>query len=65
MSYKTLTIGKPCKLELCAGRLVVRDLELRRYELSSLAILVLENTNISITAKLLIALNEANIKVKS
>lgn len=63
MSYKTLTIGKPCKLELCAGRLVVRELSVQHFELSSLAVLVLENTNISITAKLLIALNEANIKV--
>ena len=63
MSWRTVVITKRCKLDYKMGYLVVRDEETKRIFLDEIAILMLENTAISLTGCLLSALVEKKIKV--
>ena len=63
MSWRTVVITKRCKLDYKMGYLVIRDEETKRIFLDEIAILMLENTAISLTGCLLSALVEKKIKV--
>lgn len=63
MSWRTVVISKRCKLDLKMGFLVVRGEEIKRIFLDEIAILIIENTSVSITASLLSALTQKKIKV--
>ena len=63
MSWRTVVITKRCKLDYKMGYLVIRDEDTKRIFLDEIAILMLENTAISLTGCLLSALAEKKIKV--
>lgn len=64
MSWRTVLISKPAKLDLRLGCLVVRDSEsVRRIHLSEISVLIIENTASSVTAALLKELVNCKIKV--
>lgn len=64
MSWRTVVISKPSKLDLKLGYMVVRDSEQTiRVHLSEISVLLIEATNSSITTALLHALTERKIKV--
>lgn len=56
-------VSSVAKLDLKLNSLVARGEEIRRIHLSEIAVLVLENTAISITAALLCELNKRGIKI--
>jgi len=63
MTWRIVIISSVAKLDLKLNSLVVRGEEVRRIHLSEIAILVLENTAISLTAALLCELNKRGIKI--
>lgn len=64
MSWRTVVISKRAKLDLKTGYLVVRsEDETNKIHLDEIAVLVIENTAVSITGCLISALNEKKIKV--
>lgn len=64
MSWRTVVISKPSKLDLKLGYMVIRDSEQTiRVHLSEISVLLIETTNSSITTALLHALTEQKIKV--
>lgn len=63
MSWRTVVISNRCKLDLKMGYLVVRGEETRRVFLDEIALLIIENTAVSITGCLISALIEKKIKV--
>lgn len=63
MSWRTVVISNRCKLDLSMGYMVVRGEETMRVYLDELAVLMIENTAISMTGCLLSALTEKKIKV--
>lgn len=63
MSWRTVVISNRCKLDLNMGYMVVRGEETKRVFLEEIGILLLENTQISMTAALLSALNKNKTRV--
>lgn len=63
MSWRTVVIAERCKLDLSMGYMVIRGEETKRLFLDELAVLIIENTAVSLTACLLAALTEKKIKV--
>lgn len=63
MSWRTVVISNRCKLDLKLGYMVVRGEETKRVFLDEIAVLMIENTAVSITGCLLAALTERKIKV--
>ena len=63
MSWRTVVIREPAKLDLSLGQMVVRQEKTTRINLDEIAMLILENTAVSITACLLSELAERKIKV--
>lgn len=63
MSWRTVVISHRCKLDLKLGYMVVRGEETRRVFLDEIAMLMIENTAVSITCSLLSALTDKKIKV--
>lgn len=62
MSWRTVVITKRCKLDVKLGYLVVRDEETSKIFLDEIALLVIENSAVSLTVCLLEALKEKKIK---
>ena len=64
MSWRTIVISKRAKLDMKMGYLVVRTEEFtKRINLDEIAVLIIENTAVSITGCLISALTEKKIKV--
>lgn len=63
MSWRTVVIRNRCKLDLKMGYMVVRGEETKRVFLDEMAVLIIENTAVSVTGCLLHALAEKKIKV--
>ena len=64
MSWRTVVVSKRAKLDLKTGYLVVRsEEETKKINLDEIAVLVIENTAISITGCLISALTDKKIKV--
>lgn len=63
MSWRTVIISKRCKLDFKMGYMVVRGDETHRVFLDEMAVLVIENTAVSLTGCLLEALTEKKIRV--
>lgn len=64
MSWRTVVISKPSKLDLKLGYMVIRDSEQSiRVHLSEISVLIIETTNSSITTALLHALIQQKIEV--
>ena len=63
MSWRTVVITERCKLDVNMGYMVIRSEETRRIFLDEIAILIIENTAVSLTGCLLSALVEKKIKV--
>lgn len=63
MSWRTVVISNRCKLDLSMGYMVVRGEETTRVFLEEIAVLIIENSAVSITGCLLSALTEKKVKV--
>lgn len=63
MSWRTVVISNRCKLDLKMGYMVVRGEETKRIFLDEIAVVLVENTAVSMTGCLLSALTEKKIKV--
>ncbi len=63
MSFRVVVITKSAKLDLKLNHLVIRDSEVKKVHLSEIAVLIVENTAISITAALLCELVKQKIRV--
>lgn len=63
MTWRTVLITSTSKLDLKLNYLIIRGEELRRIHLSEIAVLILENTAISMTAALLCEMCRRNIKI--
>ncbi len=63
MSWRTIVVSNRCKLDLSMGYMVIRGEETKRIFLNEVAILIIENTAVSLTGCLLAALAEHKIKV--
>lgn len=63
MSWRTVVIRGPAKLDLKLGQMVVRQEKTTRVNLNEMAVLLIENTAVSLTACLLSELTSRKIKV--
>ncbi len=63
MSWRVVVISQRCKLDYSMNYMVVRGEETKRVFLDEIAVLIIENTAVSMTAYLLSALVEKKIKV--
>ena len=63
MSWRTVVISNRCKLDLKMGYLVVRGTETSRVYLDEIALLIIENTAVSLTCSLLSELTDKKIRV--
>lgn len=63
MSWRTVVISNRCKLDLSMGYMVVRGEETMRVFLDELAVLIVENSAVSMTGCLLSTLTEKKVKV--
>ena len=63
MTWRIVVISSTCKLDLKLSYLVIRGEEIKRVHLSEIAVLMIENTAISLTAALLSELVKRKIKV--
>jgi len=63
MSWRTVVVSEPAKLELKLGYLVVRGETISRISLSEINILIIESTAAAITTSLLCELSKRKIKV--
>ena len=63
MSWRTVVITQRCKLDLKMGYMVVRGEDTKKIFLDEIAILMIENTAVSLTVCLLEALVNKKIKV--
>ncbi len=63
MSFRVVVISKSAKLDLKINHLVVRDPEITRIHISEIAVLIIENTAISLTSALLAELIKHKVKV--
>jgi CRISPR-associated endonuclease Cas1 subtype II len=63
MTWRIVEIASNCKLELKLNYMVVRGEETRRVHVSEIAVLILENTMISMTASLICELTKRKVKI--
>ena len=63
MSWRTVCISEPAKLELKLGYLVVRGETTTRISLSEIGIIIIESTAAALTTSLLCELSKRKIKV--
>ncbi len=63
MSWRTVVISQRCKLDLKMGYMVIRGEESKRVFLDEIAVLMIENSAVSLTGCLLEALVNKKIKV--
>ena len=63
MSWRTVVISRSAKLDYKLDYLVVRQEEIRKIHLSEISILLIESTQVSLTAVLLNELMKRKIKV--
>ena len=63
MTWRIVVISSTCKLDLKLNYLVIRGEDIKRVHLSEVAVLIIENTAISLTAALLSELVKRKIKV--
>ncbi|MDY0237154.1 MAG: type II CRISPR-associated endonuclease Cas1 [Gudongella sp.] len=63
MTWRIVVISKVSKLDLKLNHLVIRSEETKRVHLSEIAVLIVENTAVSLTAALLCELSKRKIKV--
>jgi len=63
MTWRIVIVSSVAKLDLKLNSLVIRGEDIKRIHLSEIAVLVLENTAISVTAALLCELNKRGIKI--
>jgi len=63
MSWRVVVISSRCKLDYCMNYMVIRSEETQRILLDEIAVLLLENTAVSMTGCLLSSLIEKKIKV--
>lgn len=63
MTWRIVIISSACKLDLKLNYLIIRGEELRRVHLSEVAVLMIENTAVSLTAALLCELSKRKIKI--
>lgn len=63
MSWRTVIISSRCKLDYKMGYVVIREEDTKRIFLDEIAILVLENSAVSLTGCLLEALVEKKVRV--
>lgn len=63
MSWRTVVVRGPAKLDLKLGQMVVRQEKTTRVNLNEMAVLMIENTAVSLTACLLSELTSRKIKV--
>lgn len=63
MSWRTVVISSRCKLDLKMGYMVIRSDEIKRIHLDEISVLIIENTDISITGCLVSELSAKKIKV--
>ncbi|WNY23122.1 CRISPR-associated endonuclease Cas1 [Methanimicrococcus hongohii] len=63
MTWRIVVISSVCKLDLKLNHIVIRGEQLRRVHLSEIAVLMIENTSVSLTAALLCELSKRKIKV--
>ena len=64
MSWRTVVVSKPSKLDYSMGCLCVRDVEKTlKVHLSEISVLIIENTACSVTCALLSQLANKKIKV--
>lgn len=61
MSFRIVCITKPCKLEFAQNHLIINDVDKNKVLLKEIAVLVVENTMVSLSAYLLAALSEEKI----
>lgn len=63
MSWRTVVVRGPAKLDLKLGQMIVRQEKTTRVNLNEMAVLLIENTAVSLTACLLSELTARKIKV--
>ncbi len=63
MSWRTIIVRENAKLDLSLGQMVIRREDIRRINLDEIAVVIIENTAVSITASLLSELTEKKVKV--
>lgn len=64
MSWRTVVISKRSKLDMRTGYLVVRtEDDVKRINLDEISVLIIENSVVSITCCLIVAMSEKKIKV--
>ena len=63
MSWRTVVVSSNAKLDYQMGYLVVRRDDVKKVFLDEIAILIIENTAVSLTAALLSAMIKKKIKV--
>ena len=64
MSWRTVVISKRSKLDMRTGYLVVRtEDDVKRINLDEISVLIIENSAVSITGCLIVAMSEKKIKV--
>lgn len=63
MSWRIVVVSKIAKLDLQMGSLVIRSDETVKVQVSEIAVLIIENTAVSLTAALLSKLVESKVKV--
>ena len=63
MTWRIVSINSVAKLDLRLNYLVVRGGEIKKIHLSEIAVLIIENTAVSLTAALLCELNRRKIRV--
>lgn len=63
MTWRIVEIASNCKLELKLNYMVIRGTEVKKVHISEIAVLIIENTNISMTAALLCELTKKKIKI--
>ena len=63
MSWRTVIVSNRCKLDYKMGYMVVRGEETKRIFIDEIAVLVLENTAISLTGCLIEALINKKVRI--
>lgn len=63
MTWRIVEVASNCKLELKLNYMVVRGEDVRKVHVSEIAVLILENTMISMTASLLCELTKRKVKI--
>ena len=63
MSWRTVIISSRCKLDYNMGFLVVRGEDIKKVYLDEIAVLLIENTAVSMTGCLLEALTAKKVRV--